>query len=177
MMRDKLVGVFKEAAEINLRYSAVVLRLAREYVKEFDGVLRGTEASEKPETDGNPPQNNEQRSPLLLAAAAGKEATAAFVLNNTSAAELPVKLVVEAEMAAATPEIEPTAFTIPGNQSAVAQLKLRIDPRLDLGRDYRGVVLAPSLSAEPIDFVVRRLAASKRPPTSQKRKAPTRAAR
>jgi hypothetical protein len=156
MVRDRIVGVLKGATEVNLRYSAIALNLARQYVKEFDGVVRGGVA---PDTgDEAPPDKGKRRPPIFLVGEAGTEAGGAFVLNNTADAELTVRLVVQGEIEPVQVRIVPDSLVIAPRDSAVVQLRVPITDAMEVGRDYAGAVVALSLASDPIEFIVRRLA-------------------
>ncbi|MEA3037596.1 MAG: hypothetical protein QOE79_109 [Sphingomonadales bacterium] len=157
MVKDRIVGVLKGATEVNLRYSAIALNLARQYVKEFDGVVRGGATA----TDAGgeaPPDKAKRRPPIFLVGEAGTEAGGAFVLNNTADAELTVRLVVQGEIEPVQVRIVPDSLVIAPRDSAVVQLRVPITDAMEVGRDYGGAVVAPSLASDPVEFVVRRLA-------------------
>jgi len=59
----------------------------------------------------------------------------------------------------------------PGD-SRVVQLKVLITDTMDVDRDYPGAVIAPSLAAPPIEFVVRRLPDATPPTLVAKARAP-----
>ncbi|HLL31492.1 MAG TPA: hypothetical protein VK403_10885, partial [Allosphingosinicella sp.] len=88
MVKDRILGLLKGATEVNLRYTAIALNLAKQYVKEFDGVVRrgapGAEESEPPSSGGGV----KRRPPIFLVGTAGTEAGGAFVLNNSADSEL-----------------------------------------------------------------------------------------
>lgn len=161
MVGERLVNVIKSAAEVNLRYSAITLKLAREYIKEFDGVVRnGVTGRAEPgpaepaTASASPP---ERRPPILIVGQAGSEATGAFVLNNTADTDLTVGLVVQGDLGPVQAEIVPASLIIAPGDSAVVQLKVAMTDAMEPGRDYFGAVVAPGLSAQAIEFVVRRL--------------------
>ncbi|HET9640764.1 MAG TPA: hypothetical protein VFP12_16335 [Allosphingosinicella sp.] len=159
MVKDRIIDIIKSATEVNLRYSAVTLKLAREYIKEFDGLVRDKVAGIDPdrpigETGAPAP---ERRPPILLVGVAGTQATGAFVLNNTAEADLNVALVLQGDLGPARAELVPATFVIAPGASAVVQLKVTIAEAMEVGRDYGGAVIAPGLSAPAIEFVVRRL--------------------
>jgi len=167
MVRERVVGLIKGAAEVNLRYSAMTLRLAREYIKEFDALLRepsgGSGPDAQPEPQAQPGPQAEAaaaapRPPILLAGPAGAEAGGVFMLSNAADFELPVQLLVQSYDGPMPPTLTPSAFTMAPRATAVVQLHLTLGEDLEIGRDYAGTVVAPSLSAPPVAFVVRRLA-------------------
>jgi fructose-specific component phosphotransferase system IIB-like protein len=161
MIRDRLFDVIKGATEVNLRYSAITLRLAKEYIKEFDGMVRnGVTGKGEVDGDGDGRPDGptpERRPPLLLVGRAGEEAGGAFILNNSADTELAVNLIVQGDIAPVQADLVPDSFVIAPGDHAVVQLKAIVTEAMETGRDYAGVVIAPGLSAQTIDFVVRRL--------------------
>lgn len=155
MTRDDIVDLIKSAAEVNLRYSGIALGLVREYIKEFNGVLRDRPVTEEvwASTDGQ----LLRRAPILLVGRAGTQASGAFMLNNTGEAELAVNLVAQGEFDPRGTEFDPAHFTLAPQASAVVQLRVAITAEMEVDRDYTGVVVAPSLAVQPIEYVVRRL--------------------
>jgi fructose-specific component phosphotransferase system IIB-like protein len=157
MVRERIVDLLKNATAVNLRYSAVTLKLAREYIKELDGVVRhgvaGGEDSDQPSTAPTPGR----RASILLVGQTGTQATGAFILNNTADADLTVALVVQGELGPVETELVPASLVIGPGDSAVVQLKVTMTDAMEIGRDYGGAVVAPSLAAQPVEFVVRRL--------------------
>jgi hypothetical protein len=179
MIRERVVGLLKGAAEVNLRYSAMTLRLAREYIKEFDALLRepsgnsGPDAQPEPQTEAAPQAEAAPppRPPILLAGSAGAEAGGVFMLSNGADFELPVQLLVQDYDGPAPPTLTPASFTMAPRAMAAVQLGLRIGEDLEIGRDYRGTVVAPSLSAPPVEFIVRRMADEAAPSAESPQKA------
>ena len=180
MVKERIIDVIKSATEVNLRYSAITLKLAREYIKELDGLVRekvaGTDSDRSNGATAEPAP--ERRPPILLVAQAGAEATGAFVLNNAAEADLNVALIVQGELGPARAELVPASFVIPPADSAVVQLKVKVTEGMEVGRDYVGAVVAPGLSAPAIEFVVRRLPGESPPkPASRPRATRKRPAR
>ena len=168
-MAERLVDAVKGVVAVNLRYTSLLLNLTKEYVKAFEGAVReGVSSQTEPAapaapaaTEGQPAgQPASRRTPILLAAELGEEASGAFALANTSDKELNVNLVVQGEFDAAEVRIKPSALVLAPGANATIRLKLTLTSALEEGRDYFGAVLAPGLSTQAIEFVVRRLPAS-----------------
>jgi hypothetical protein len=156
---ERVIETVKNVVAVNLRYTSLLLNLAKEYIKAFEGAVREGVAS--PDTTdtadgGRPPR----RPPILLVGELGQEATGAFALNNTSDKELNVALVVQGELDPAQVGIAPAAVKLAPGTSTIVRLKVRLSDALEEGRDYVGAVGAPGLSAQFVEFVVRRLPAS-----------------
>jgi len=167
-MAERLVDAVKGVVAVNLRYTSLLLNLTKEYVKAFEGAVReGVSSQTEPAasvapaapaaTEGQPAS---RRTPILLAGELGEEASGAFALANTSDKELNVNLVVQGEFDAAEVRINPSALVLAPGANATIRLKLTLTSALEEGRDYFGAVLAPGLSTQAIEFVVRRLPAS-----------------
>ena len=177
MVRDRMIEAIKGAAEVNLRYSAIVLKLAKEYVKELDGVVRNDAAPVANGADQSV-ATSERRPPILLVGQAGSEATGAFILNNTADTELNVGLVVQGELGPLEVTLDPARFVIAPGDSAVVQIRAKLNESMEIGRDHAGAVIAPGLAAQPITFVARRLPLQTPPkrPSGTKQKPPRREA-
>ncbi|HEX6377062.1 MAG TPA: hypothetical protein VFZ91_15230 [Allosphingosinicella sp.] len=157
MLRERVLDVLKSATEVNLRYSAITLKLAREYIKEFDGVVRDGVARKAEPVEPEAAAPPAQRPPILLVGRAGAEATGAFMLSNGADADLPVSLLVQGELGPVRAELEPASLVIAPGGNAIVQLRVAIVEAMEPGRDYAGAVVAPGLSAQAVEFVARRL--------------------
>jgi hypothetical protein len=174
MARDRIIEAIKGATEVNLRYSAIALKLAKEYVKDLDGIVRngaGATATDRSEEPPPAPPPAEQRPPILLVGEAGSEASGAFVLNNSAATELSVSLVLQGDLGPARAELVPSALTIAPGANAIVRIRVAITEAIELDRDYAGAVVAPGLSAQAIPFLIRRLPSEA--PAKPSRKAKT----
>ena len=166
-MTDRLVNAVKGVVAVNLRYTSLLLNLTKDYVKAFEGAVRdGTpaapespEAGAAPATPATAPEGQpaSRRTPILLAGELGEEASGAFALTNSSDRELNVNLVVQGQFDASDMQIVPAALSLPPGGNATIRLKLKVTSALEEGHDYFGAVLAPGLSTQAIEFVVRRL--------------------
>jgi len=164
--KEGIVDLIKSATQVNLRYSAVALKLVRAYVREFDSVLRdGAAAGQASPTDVPPPRTPQpqtaepivRRAPILLAGRAGGQARGAFLLNNAGDTMLTVGLMTQGEIDPGAAELDPASFVLEPGGSKVVQISVLITDKMDIDRDYPGVVVAPMLAAPPIEFVMRRL--------------------
>ncbi|HXJ03438.1 MAG TPA: hypothetical protein VNH44_19615 [Micropepsaceae bacterium] len=172
-MKDRLLDVLKGAVEVNLRYSSIALNLSKEYIKEFDRALRdGAAAKPTPSAEAAPEARPAppRRQPILLVGQLNEEASGAFVLNNTSATELNVNLVVQGELEPSQVQLVPSTFVLAAGATAVVRLKVNLTGALEMGRDYSGAVIAPGMSAQAIEFVVRRLPGEAAAKTAKKKR-------
>ena len=171
-MAERVVDAVKGVVAVNLRYTSLLLNLTKEYVKAFEGAVRdGVSAPTAPADPVAPAapattageqagQPVSRRTPILLAGELGEEASGAFALANTSDKELNVNLVVQGQFDATDVQINPSSLVLAPGANATIRLKLALTSALEEGRDYFGAVLAPGLSTQAIEFVVRRLPAS-----------------
>ena len=143
MIRERVIDLIKTATEVNLRYSAITLKLAREYIKEFDGVVRdGVAGRPAPaEAQAEAPPAPERRPPILLVGRAGGEASGAFMLSNGADADLTVALVVQGDLGTVRAELVPASLVIAPGDSALVQLRVAITAEMEPGRDYAGAVV------------------------------------
>jgi hypothetical protein len=156
-MKDRLIDAIKGAVELNLRYSSVVLNLSKDYIRDFEQLVRkGVQRGDAP-SDGVDKPAAVRRAPILLVGERGEIATGAFVLNNTANAELNVSLVVQGELEPGQVEVVPATLVLPPSGNAYVRLKVPLSDAMSEDRDYVGAVVAPGLSAQAIEFVVRRL--------------------
>jgi hypothetical protein len=156
-MKDRLIDTIKGAVELNLRYSSVVLNLGKDYIRDFEQVLRkGGERTNDAAGETERP-GQVRRAPILLVGERGETATGAFVLNNTSNAELNVTLVAQGELEAGQVEVIPSKLALAPNATAYVRVRVPLTEALREDRDYAGAIVAPGLSVQAIEFVVRRL--------------------
>jgi hypothetical protein len=163
-----VTGTVKKVVAVNLRYTSLALNLAKEYIKAFEGAVREGVASadEAAATGEGGTQKPARRPPLLLVGELDQEATGAFALNNTSDRDLNVALIAQGELDPAQVQITPASVKLAPGTSTIIRLKVKLGDALEEGRDYLGAVLAPGLSAQVVEFVVRRL------PTTAEKTAP-----
>ncbi len=156
-MKDQILDVIKGAVGVNLRYSSVLLNITKDYIKDVERVITqsGRPATTAPadETRAAPTR----RPPILLVGQANEVASGAFILNNTSASGFDVNLAIEGDPEVKQVNVTPTSLSIAPNASAVVRLKIKLTEKLAENRDYFGKVLAPGVSSQAIEFVVRRL--------------------
>lgn len=157
-MKERLLDAVKGAVELNLRYSSVILNLSKEYIREFDRIVREgpPQQTERATTTEAKPAPG-RRPPILLVGQLHDEATGAFMLNNTAGVDLHVNLVVQGELDANQVQVTPSSLVLTQGANAFVRLRVKLTDALQEGRDYVGAVLAPGLSAQAIEFVVHRL--------------------
>lgn len=165
-MSDRFSDILKNATEINLRYSASLLNLSKDYIKAFSGAITQKEASDG---DDSGDQDDDQaktktetktetkRIPLIVAGRKGEKTNAAFAVNNTSQMEGTVTLRAVGEFADSNIKIEPETLSLKNGEGAIIRILATIGKKLSVEEDYRGTVVIPELGLQVAEFVVRRL--------------------
>lgn len=152
MADRKLSDTIRSASSVNLKYSAELLNLGREYVRAFSSAL----------TDGLP-QSDEgreetRRAPLLLAGQEGEMANAAFTINNPGSLKGTVTLAVTGDFADTKVTVTPERLALDeATGETVVRILAKIGKKTEIGRDYTGTVMFPEMDYRLTDFVVRKL--------------------
>ena len=156
-MLEKIIGVVKNTMGLNLQFSSTLLHLSKDYLKDFNSILAQTQTPSSPRPENPTPPEPPKPAPLLLAGRLNETASAAFALNNGSGKEMVINLLVQGELDGKHVWAEPKTLTLKSGENAVVGIKAKIDQSLEANRDYSGTVVAPGLSNQSIEFVVRRL--------------------
>ncbi len=152
MADRKLSETIRSASAVNLKYSAELLNLGREYVRAFstalsDGLPQTGEGKEEP-----------RRAPLLLAGQEGETANAAFTINNPGSLKGTVTLSVIGDFADTKVTVTPERLALDeATGETVIRILAKIGKKTEIGRDYTGTVLFPEMDYRLTDFVVRKL--------------------
>lgn len=152
MADRKLSETIRSASAVNLKYSAELLNLGRQYVRAFssalsDGLPQTAEDSETP-----------RRAPLLLAGQEGETANAAFTINNPGTLKGTVTLSVIGDFADTRVTVTPEVLSLDdATGETVVRILAKIGKKTEAGTDYTGTVLFPEMDYRLIDFVVRKL--------------------
>lgn len=164
-MWERLEGILKGAVELNLKYTARLLNVSTDYLRDFNAVV-----SESGRTQPSPPPKPPAGpAPLLIVGKAGETSSAAFALSNSSGQSVAVKLLVQGELNESHVQLDPPELAMESGKSYVARIIVRFDERMELGRDYGGAVVVPGVSSESVPFVVRRLPGDPPPPAPPKK--------
>ena len=150
MAERKLSETIRSASAVNLKYSAELLNLGREYVRAFTSALSDVQdAVREPET---------RRPPLLLAGKAGETANAAFAVGNRGNLKGTVTLTVTGDFSDTKVTVEPERLALDdGADEVIVRILAKVGRKTETGRDFTGTVLIPELDRRLTDFVVRRL--------------------
>ncbi len=151
---SRITDLLKEAVEMNLRYTSTLLNLAKDYLKDANGLMTrplNTERNTERSSPVAPPP------PLLIVGRAGETGNGAFVINNPIDREIKVKLVVQGELDESSIRIDPTEIILRQGENAIVRIIAQISDNLPVDRDHLCSVVAPGLASQGIPFIVRRL--------------------
>ena len=152
MADRKLSDTIRGASAVNLKYSAELVNLGREYLRAFTSVL----SDGLPDTDDK--SEEPRRAPLLLAGQEGETANAAFTINNPGNLKGTVTLAVIGNFADTTVTVTPERLALDeATGETVVRILARIGKKTEPGQDYTGTVLFPEMDYRLTDFVVRKL--------------------
>lgn len=152
MADRKLSDTIRSASAVNLKFSAELLNLGREYVRAFSSAL--TEGF--PETREG--REEARRAPLLLAGAEGETANAAFTINNPGTLKGTVTLAVTGDFADSKVTVTPERLALDEQTGeTVVRILAKIGKKAEVCKDYTGTVLFPEMDYRLTDFVVRKL--------------------
>lgn len=149
MADRKLSNTIRGASAVNLRYSAELLNLARDYVRDFADAVTAP-ARDEPDTPRSRPT-------LLLAGRAGEVANAAFALNGSGKIKGVVTLKVEGEFADSEVRVEPERLSFDEEGEKIVRILARIGKEMPSGTDYPGAVVIPEFDHRITGFVLRKL--------------------
>ncbi len=150
MADKKMSDTIRNTSAVNLKYSAELLNLGREYVRAFSSAL----------TDGrtDPEPEEVRRPPLLLAGKAGETANAAFAITNPGTMKGTVTLAVAGDFSDTKVTVEPERLSFDdGTDEVVVRILAQIGRKAVAGQDYSGTVMFPEMDFRVTDFVVRKL--------------------
>lgn len=152
MADRKLSDTIRSASAVNLKYSAELLNLGRDYVRAFSSAI----------TDGLPdtgePKDEPRRPPLLLAGLEGEVANAAFTIKNPRNLKGTVTLLVTGDFADTKVTVSPERLVLDETTGeTVVRILAKLGKKTETGRDYTGTVMFPEMDYRLTDFVVRKL--------------------
>lgn len=151
MAERTLSGAVRSVSAVNLKYSAELLNLGRDYVRAFTAALTDAAAQD----GGGAPT---QRPPLLLAGKAGETANAAFAIGNSGKLSGTVTLSVMGDFGDTKVTVEPEQLAFGAAEGdIIVRILARIGRKAEVGKDYTGSVVIPEMDHKVTDFVVRKL--------------------
>ena len=159
MANNKLSDIIKGATEVNLRFSADLLNLSKDYVKAFSEAVTSEIARDvAAEDDSAPEKQPRPAQPLLIVAGRkGETANAAFAVNNTSQMSGSVTLGLNGDFADSEVTVEPDRLSLKNGEGASIRIRAKIGGKTSVEQDYRGTVVINELGIQLAEFIVRRL--------------------
>jgi hypothetical protein len=149
MADRKLSQTIRNASAVNLKFSADLLNLGRDYVRAFSAALTNPDSAPKPEP---------VRAPLLLAGRSGDTANAAFAISNSGKISGTVTLQVTGDFGDTQIRVDPERVSFDDDTSdRVVRIIAVIGSKTEVGRDYAGTVLIPELDHRITHIVLRKL--------------------
>lgn len=168
-MLEKITGIIKDAVELNLRYSSTLLYLSKDYLKNFNTIITHSGQPRTQADNRSEPERPPKAPPLLIVGQLNETPGAAFALNNGSGKDVNVNLLIQGELSEKHVKVEPPVLALKAGESTIVRVQVHIDAALEVNRDYVGAVVAPGLSTQSVEFIVRRLPGE----TAQTRTKPT----
>jgi len=150
MADRKLSDAVRNASAVNLKYSADLLNLAREYVRAFTAALTA------PEPDGGA-QGTPARPPLLLAGRAGETANAAFAIGSSGKLTGTVTLQVTGAFEDSQVSVEPDRISFADDGEKIVRILAKVGKKMPADTDFIGAVIIPELDHRVTQFVLRKL--------------------
>lgn len=151
MADRKLSETIRSATSVNLKYSADLLNLGREYVRAFTSAL--TEGASQ-----DAATQDTARPPLLLAGKSGEIVNAAFAINNPGTMKGTVTLAVTGDFGDTKLGVDPERLSFDdGTDEVVVRILGTVGKKTPEGKDHPGSVIFPELDYRVMDFVLRKL--------------------
>ncbi len=163
--KNRLSDMARGATEVNLRFTASLLNLSRDYLRTMRDTLMEKAAPEDAD-DGSEPQPVGDV-PMLIAGRRGETGNAAFTVSNASKRDGAVTLECRGEFGGAKVETDPQKLEMKSGEVATVRVLAGFDASLPLGEDVAGSVVIPELDRTVARFVLRRL--PDRPASRKKR--------
>jgi len=184
MDKNRLSDIIKNAAKVNISYSATLLNLSKDYLKELNNAVSkdvsnfdNEDASEH--KSENKPENNDSpmRAPLIVAGRKGEVANASIAVNNTLGMSGTVSLIINGDFAEASVEPEPKSLSLEAGESAIVRILVDIDDSLEVNKNYSGSMIIPELGVKVAEFIVRRLPDDNKVKSKKTKRKPTKSSK
>lgn len=171
MSNQRLSDIIKNATEVNLRYSANLLNLSKDYIKAFgQAVAEGAQDQDRGD-QGDVVKAAPRPTQLLVAGTRGEVVKSAFAINNTSALAGTATLKVMGDFGDSKITVEPDTLTLKTGESAIVRIVAKIGAKAPVEAQTPGAVMIHELGIPVAEFVVCRLPDP--PPKSAPKKART----
>lgn len=150
MPDHRLSNTVRNASAVNLKYSADLLNLARDYVRAFSAALTtpGEETETKAPTRG---------APLLLAGRAGETANAAFALSSSGKLTGTVTLQVTGSFEDSEVRVEPDRISFAEEGDKIVRILAKVGKKMPANTDFAGAVIISELDHRITQFILRKL--------------------
>lgn len=151
MADRKLSNTIRSASAVNLKFSADLLNLGRDYIRAFSAALTTTEPDA-------PSRSDTTRTPLLLAGRNGDTANAAFAISNSGKLRGTFTLQLTGDFADTRIIVDPERISFDDEKSdRIVRLLAEIGPQTEIDKDYVGTVIIPELDHRITNIVLRKL--------------------
>ena len=158
MADHKLSNTIRNASAVNLRYSADLLNLGRDYLRAFTAALSQPEEEEQPTAAGSATARAAPARPtLLIAGHAGETANAAFTLNGSAKTAGKISLRVSGDFGDTKVTVDPETISLSGEGETIVRILAKIGKKMPADVDHVGSVTIPELDHQITQFVVRKL--------------------
>jgi hypothetical protein len=152
MSGNKLSDTIRNASTVNMRYTARLLNLGREYVKAFsDALVAGASDAE------NGGSGKKPGAPLLLAGRTGETANAAFSVSGGASLPSTLTLKVNGEFGDTKVWVEPETLSLQEGKAEITRILARIGKKTEPNTDFAGEVVIAEMNRKVTDFVLRKL--------------------
>lgn len=152
MAEQKLSKTIRAASAVNLRYSADLLNLGRDYLKAFSTAL-----TQPDDQETATPEPSTARPPLLLAGHAGETAHAAFAINGTANMDSDLIFRIDGDFADSKLSVEPKRIPAGLDGQQIVRISGKIGPKTETDKDYVGGVIIEGVEHRVTDFVLRKM--------------------
>jgi len=153
MADQKLSNTIRNASAVDLRYSADLLNLGRDYVKAFAAALTQPDEARADDSASQEPA----RPPLLLAGRAGETANAAFALNASSKMDGTITLQINGDFGDSKVSVDPDTLSLEDGGEKIVRIIAKVGRKTPADTDLVGEVVIPELNHRVTGFVLRRL--------------------
>lgn len=183
MNQQKISELIKGALKVNLSYSATLLNLSKDYLREMSEAVISQQQSATPnarkqfdgdrdtQTPSSPKKPaSDHRIPLILAGRTGETANAAMAITNTSGQSGAVTLIIRGNFPGMQVQMDPELLSMEVGEASIIRVLAAISGDVPVDTDYPGEVFIQELNLKVADFVIRRL-----PDAKKKRSAPKKA--
>lgn len=183
MSDSSLSELVKGAIKVNLNYSATLLNLSKDYLRDFSDAVSKNKQSEQNNTEAGEPDDQQQdkqtqvptaRSPttipLILAGRSKEVLNAAMMVNNTSGMSGTVTLCIEGDFPGIDVKVEPETLTMAKDESTIIRILAHMTNKLPVDIDFPGIVKIAEMDMKIAEFVVRRLPDLAKPKTTPRKR-------